>query len=234
MSYILEALRKSENERRQEEIPLLQAVHAPRQSIPPKTNHFSAKLLPWIVTLILLLGTTLGILFWQGQLPILRLEKRPMDLPEQQQAASVSEGPALEKGIPAPKPNEGLRQKKAELSLSPEAIEGEDQHILRTVIREPAPLTLSPENDEEIPVRGRKTIEIPKSMHMSPAAQADLQKMKFVGHVYSEDRGSRMIMINNKILREGDGIDADFHLDEITGTGVVLLYHSTRIPIDLF
>ena len=174
-------------------------------------------------------------------MPILHLELRHSDLPERLQVKPSSEDLVMKKDLPEQKSVEKLQQKRPQVSAektgerpSPEAVEGEDQHIVRTVIREPAPLTLAPENDDAIPVRGRKTFEISKSMDMSPSAQADLQKMNFAGHVYSEERDRRMIMINNKILREGDGIDTDFRLDEITRNGVVLLYHSTRIPIDLF
>ena len=83
-------------------------------------------------------------------------------------------------------------------------------------------------------VMNRKISDTPTASQLPPSAQADVGKMKFAGHVYSEDTARRMIMINNKILREGDAIDTDFRLQEITGSGVILLYKSTPFRIDLF
>ena len=239
MSYILEALQKSEKERQQEEAPLLQTVHT-RQVFSTQKKFLSSKLLLWILTLVILFVSTFGVLIWQGQLQIFHQEQRRTDLAEQQLPAPLPESPVVEKSLPAKQSTERPQQKKVHLSkqtgenLSPKTVPEGDPNIIRTIIREPAPLTLAQGKDEEIPVIGGKVPEISASMNLAPSVREELRKMKFAGHVYSEDRDRRMIMINNKILREGDGIDADFRLDEITRSGVILLNQSTRIRIGLF
>jgi general secretion pathway protein B len=240
MSYILEALRKSEKERKQEENPLLQAVHTPGQVFPTEKKIVSSKFLLWIFTFVLLLVSTLGVLIWRGQLPIFHLEQRHTEHVEQQIPVSLPESPVMEKRLTEQQSTEMPQRKKARLSkqtgeeLSPETAAEGDSNIIRTIIREPAPLTLARGKDDEIPAAGGKVPEISASINLSPSVQTELLKMKFAGHVYSEDRDRRMIMINNKILREGEGIDTDFRLDEITRSGVILLYQSARIRIGLF
>ena len=241
MSYILEALRKSENERKQEENPLLQVVHTPRRVFPTEKKTVSSKLLLWILTFVILLVSTMGILIWQGQLPIFHLEQNHTDLAEQQLPAPSAESPVVEKNLPAqqesterPQPTKVRLTQQTGENLSPKTVAKGDPNIIRTIIQEPAPLTLDQGQDNEIPVIGGKVSEISTSMNLSMSVREELKKMKFAGHVYSEDRDRRMIMINNKILREGDGIDADFRLDEITKNGVILLNQSKQIRIGLF
>ena len=62
----------------------------------------------------------------------------------------------------------------------------------------------------------------------------DLRNMRFAGHAYSPDPAFRLIMINNKILHQGESVDADLRLSQITENGVILVYHGTRIRINLF
>jgi general secretion pathway protein B len=240
MSYILEALRKSEKERKQEEIPLLQTVHAHRQSRATEKKGFLSIILPWIFTLVILLVAIPGVLIWQGRLPLFQPQLSLTGHPEQQIPAPLPEGPAMERGPTVQQTTERPLRMKSSLAQQTKEKQDhkiateEDPNIIRTVIREPAPLTLAQGQDDEIPVVGRKVPEISISTNVSPSVREELRKMKFAGHVYSEDRDRRMIMINNKILREGEGIDADFRLDEITRNGVILLNQSTRIRIGLF
>ena len=239
MSYILEALRKSEKERKQEENPLMQVVHT-RRDFPAEKEKVPSKLPLWILTFVILLVSTFGIFIWQEQQPIFHPRPNHTDPAEEQLPAPLPESPVVIKSLPAQQLTERPQQKKVRLTqqtgvnLSLKAVPEEDPNILKTVIREPAPLILAQGQDDEITVVGGKVSEISASMNLSPAAREELRKMKFAGHVYSEDRDRRMIMINNKILREGDGIDANFRLDEITRNGVILLNNSNQIRIGLF
>jgi general secretion pathway protein B len=238
MSYILDALRKSEKDRKRDETPILHAVHTHRQTVPAGKNIFSLKLLRWIVVLTALFIVALGISIRQGLLPISQPKQPPVDLAKQQKSDPPTE--ETDNSQDELQTAERLQHDKALISTrtladsSAKAITEKDAAPSRTVIQEPAPLTVTQGKDDEMSVINRKVSNTSTSNQLPPSVQADVGKMKFAGHVYSEDTAGRMIMINNKILREGDTIDTEFRLQEITKSGVVLLYKSTPFRIDLF
>jgi hypothetical protein len=59
---------------------------------------------------------------------------------------------------------------------------------------------------------------------LPPELKLQLPPMKFAGHTYADEPKQRMIIINNKILREGDSIDEETKLVEIIWEGVILEY----------
>jgi general secretion pathway protein B len=236
MSYILDALRKSEKDRRRDETSILHAVHTPRQVVPASKNILSSTPLRWILVPIALFIAAWGIVFQQGLLPIHQPKQPHTDSAQQQASAPPTEGLETDNNQTA----ERLQHEKALISAGTNSnpplktIAGKDVAPSRVIVQEPAPLTVTQGKDDEMSVMNRKISGIPTAGQLPPSAQADVGKMKFAGHVYAEDTARRMIMINNKILREGDPIDTDFHLQEITGSGVILLYKSTPFRIDLF
>jgi len=66
------------------------------------------------------------------------------------------------------------------------------------------------------------------------AVQRNIPEIKMEGHVYAEDPSLRMIIINNKIVHEGDLVQGTLYLEEITWEGVVLRHDTTRFCIDMF
>jgi len=238
MSYILEALQKSEKERKQDETPILQKIHAPRQVAPAGRNIFLLKPLRWILILLIFFALALGITIWQGRLSVIQPEQRHTDHTERQVPPQLPENPVINNSLSEQQPTERLQQKKTRSSsqtesrLPPGKTTAQDPDNSGAIIQEPAPLTLTQGKDDDI--IDRKVSDLHALTELPPLVQADIQMMKFAGHVYSDDRTRRMIMINNKILREGDGIDTDFRLESITRNGVILLYKSTRFRVDLF
>jgi general secretion pathway protein B len=240
MSYILDALRKSEKDRKRDETPMLHTVHTSRQAVPAGKNIFSSKLLRWIVVLLTLFIIALGISIRQGLLPISKPEQPDTNLAQQQKLAPPTENQKTENSLSEQEAAERLQHDKALIAAragsnaSLKTIAEKDPTLSSTAIQEPAPLTVTQGKDNEMSVINRKFSDTPTSNQLPPSVQADVGKMKFAGHVYSEDTAGRMIMINNKILREGDTIDTEFRLQEITKSGVVLVYKSTPFRIDLF
>ena len=78
------------------------------------------------------------------------------------------------------------------------------------------------------------TAEIPYLGSMDEEFQQRIPELKFSGHVYSPEPEMRMIMINDAVVREGDPIETDLVLDEITEDGVVISFEKTRFQIKLF
>jgi general secretion pathway protein B len=240
MSYILDALRKSEKDRRQDETPILQTLHTPRQVVPTGKSVFSSKSLLWIVVLLTLFIAALVGIVLQGWLPIHLPNQPRTDLSQQQASAPPTENQETDGHLSVQEAAEKLQHENALISAGASSnpplktIAEKNPTPSRTIVQEPAPLTVTLGKDDEMSVINRKVSDTPPSSQLPPSVQADIGKMKFAGHVYSEDKGRRMIMINNKILREGDAMDTDFRLNEITRSGVILLYKSTPFRIDLF
>lgn len=59
-------------------------------------------------------------------------------------------------------------------------------------------------------------------------------ELRFSGHVYSPEPSLRLIMINDQVVREGDPINTELLLDEISEDGVVIRYDQGRFRIKLF
>lgn len=69
--------------------------------------------------------------------------------------------------------------------------------------------------------------ELPEDLKRS------LPVLNISGHTYSQDPRRRIILINNRILREGDFVEQGLQLKEITWTGVVLDFQGTLFTISV-
>lgn len=76
--------------------------------------------------------------------------------------------------------------------------------------------------------------EIPYLADLSAETRSALPEMQFSGHVYSPSPELRLIMINESVVREGEAVNSDLFLDEITAEGLVLRYRQTRFKVQLF
>ncbi len=101
------------------------------------------------------------------------------------------------------------------------------------VVLEPAPLVAATQ-----PLVKTKTFVPPPIDHsipflrdLSPELQMQLPKLKLSGQTYSQVAKNRMIIINNKILHEGQEVDDDLRLIKITWSTVVLDYRGIRFQI---
>lgn len=204
MSFILEALKKSERERQQGQPPDLFAVHGetPAFQAPPGRR---PRLLLWagLGTLIAALG---GGYLWfgggtTGDTP-LSPTKTERAAPAKPPAAATR--PAAEPAV-APAPAE----KPIVLPTAKPAAESEGQ-FARQSAAPPA---------SAAPAKGRITI------------RPEIPTLRFSGHTYSEERSRRMIMVNNRILREGDWIDGNIRLEEITWEGVILDHQGVQLKV---
>lgn len=64
--------------------------------------------------------------------------------------------------------------------------------------------------------------------------RAQIPKLSLAGHAYSTSPAQRMVMVNNRIVREGDNIGPDLQLEEITWNGVIFRYKEIQFRIDGF
>ena len=227
MSYILDALRKSDEERkkRQEQ---QQRIYSPYSGAgrPTRKNRLTAGLIisASLLMVIFLLGggwwlsnRQQSILFQPGiSTPenVEQVQSRPdQDTRDPREPAPSmtlpQAGPPAKETAPVPEPSvSGISEREMPASDAAESATGQSQEPASTVI----PLMA----------------ELPFTI------QAQLTEMKFSGHAYSPAPELRLIMINNAVAREGEMIEPDLSLQEITENGLIMSYRGTWFRIELF
>lgn len=201
MSYILDALKKSDQERQQGTSPNLLSKHG---SIPsgmvfsPFKRHPAFWLIPGGI-LIFLAG--LGIFFFQYQGQF-----------DQRDSTKATDTASPSDKIQTPPPQVLIKEKIQ--VLEPITAAEETVSDLPTVIEQEAPQS-----------------SLPFLNDLPAAMRAKLPTLKFAGHTYSENPYQRMIIINGKILREGDMIDSNTRLAEINWEGVTIDFSGTRFQV---
>lgn len=85
---------------------------------------------------------------------------------------------------------------------------------------------------EDVPRKVAETLPLVQDLPTS--VQEGLPPLKLAGHIYSEDSAKRMIIINNRICREGEMVEKQLYLEQILREGVVLRYHDLRFRMHLF
>jgi general secretion pathway protein B len=211
MSYILEALKKSEQERAQgrEQDLLRDPVATPPP--PPAVR-------PWAVlglsTALLAGGIAIG--WWKPW------EAAP---PAARPPAPVA--PA----VPPPAPAPAAVRAEAPPAPAPAA---------RAPAAPPAPPATRPETVPKVEERKAATRPAPAKELPTPpervlalaelpaALREALPSLAIRGFVHSEDAVSRMVVINDRVLQEGDEVAPELRLERIDPEGIVLSFRGYR------
>lgn len=255
MSYILEALKKSDKERQREGIPSLQADHSPA---PVRHEARKQSLLPIFSTVVVLLVAALALSWWrfssgrapqltdspgpelspslpppvveaEAEIPVV-LESPvvpPAEVREQltQEDVSVPGGETL--AVPPPKAPPATAEALAPaIPVAPvetTAKVPEPELPVETAVKAPEP---------ELPVE--TAAPVPFLDELAPELRAEIPDFSFAGHVYGNDPARRMIIINNRIVREGESLGNGLSLEEIEANGVTLRYRALVFRVELF
>lgn len=194
MSYILDALKKSDRERQKGKVPGLNSIHDPHPSSPGNQSSYPIKFIFTTIGIILLLSISALSWYWM----------KDSSNPAESSPAIVES--VVERNKIPPPPTPVIRTSPKKLILPPS---------------QPAP----PQN-QDLSI-------IPGIEDLPPASQNSIPNLQLAGHTYSETPEKRIIIINNNILREGDWVDDNIKLIEITWTGVTLDYKGERFTVDI-
>lgn len=200
MSYLLEALKKSDKERQRGTIPDLQTDHS-RPSVRKKRQRTSSWYFPGVVALVLLCG---GGLFWWQYDP--QSAQTDESLPETVELL-------VKKETPLPIPEAKVTSPRVVVAADTESVLREERKVVPV-----ADVAFVPPLLDELPV----------------AIRAAIPDLSFAGHVYSDVPQKRLIIINNRIVREGDLVVNGLTLEKINSDGVVLRYESSVFRVKLF
>ena len=224
MSFILEALKKSENKRRKTTSPGPRTIHEPLSQSRGRKRSWPLWLLVIAVN-VLLLVWFLGP--WQKtQLQPSEQAVHSLPVPPKRQRPPVPE--LLSVLVPQPKPVEVAGQeptatqaqprKAKEKELLGEAGAGEREPVRSKEQKTANPLPV-PKNENHI----YRLAELPLAVRQQlPALQMSL-------HAYNRESASAsLVQLNNRIVREGDEVGSNLRLERITDDGVVLSYDGYR------
>lgn len=232
MSYILDALRKSDQQRRRGEVPTLQAAPAAAVERP-------AFLFYGLVGMILIVvGMAIGWLRpWRPEPPASEpVAAKPLESPPPQPApaplltmpAKVEPEPPRHEppsaavptpAAPAPK-QEGPAPARAETrGRPPVAVSAKHREVAAVTPEEHAGKGLSDAAAEQ-KLMTRSDLPAP--------IQQELPPMSVAMHVYSSQPRERLVSIDNRILREGDYLAPDLRLEQITPVGMIFSYRGYR------
>jgi len=237
MSYILEALRKAEQERKLGQPPSLQAVmqHEVAETRPPRRR-------------LLLVALTIAALL---ALVVMALLLRQRGNPAGQTPAAVpppqAEAPALTPPAPAASgvavPQDVASLDDLAAPQPPAATEELDTMETVPAPRSAAPVAVrpappplpqaieepvsEPELDEASDIE-TEVPEVPLLRDMPPNYRADFPALSVEVHVYDDNPGKRWIMIGGRRYREGEALSEGPRIAEITPEGIVFDHRGQR------
>ena len=201
MSYILDALRKSDQQRQHGMAPTLSSA-----PIVSPTSAYTQEKTAWLpigLLSIALIGTgvTIGWLRpWQQD------EAAPTP-------AAVAAKPAITTPVPAIVPATVVQTTTKAEPAAPEIGD-----------RPQFPL----ENRGLSPISAVPPIPSPISKPQPPTSQPELPNVSITVHAYSANPRERIAAINRRLLHEGDEVAPGLKLEQITEDGVILSFRGRR------
>lgn len=225
MSYILDALKKSDRERQRGKAPGLNSIHEPHD--PSPEDRSSRQQVKYIFTAIgIILLISIPAMTWYSMKDftspppsgVIKETKETTAKPEKDlRPTPTTESPKLkDNDRTSPPPPSQITARPEKTILTP------DQ-------------TNPPQEEKEITASppSHKPPEIPDIESLPPSIQTTIPDLHFAGHTYSENPAQRLIIINDNILREGDKINSTIKLVEITWTGVILDQNGRQFAVNI-
>ena len=203
MSFILDALRKSERERQSNQEPGVAQLW---------THGKRGNRAFWIPLVMLLVGLNLSLLVF------LWIKGSPEPAEETTTINAVNNTAATRPAAVNPEPVISAGQMdQSSRRLSSEIVAEEAAAPLTANTARPAPAVPQTRSDNSDPYKN-----LPSLMELALAGSIDLPPMRLDIHVYSEQPAERFVFINMKKYREGDPLVEGPVLEAITSQGVVL------------
>jgi general secretion pathway protein B len=236
MSFILDALKKSESDRQRQNGPALFEVRV----APPRTR------LPlWAIAIALLLVVNLGVVIWMllrhqehARTPLASTTAAPATGLPAAAAGAQPQSPGASTAAPAgtatpvpvvatsapasagtaPPASPGASPAPAAAPPAAEAANAADY----APAEEPAPSALGSH------VRRGTESGVPLYQDLTTTAGTRLPQLRLDLHVFAARPQDRFVMINMHKLREGDTLPEGVHVDSITPEGAVLSFNGSK------
>lgn len=208
MSYILDALKKAEQKRRQGAVPDLLTVHER-----PADNTRKIAWWPYISLTVLLLGSGVILAFFYKAHP------------------GMSGNDRIQAAIP--QPAQIVPQAPEPVTSRPaQPVQTEKVPAVQAPTREAGTRKVddaAPHSDTQMPeTRPSPKPVLLKENELPPGIQQELPRIVVSAHLYDANPAARIVSINGNIVHEGQDVAAGFRLEKITQDGVVLNYKGYR------
>jgi general secretion pathway protein B len=247
MSYILDALKKSEKDRKRGKVPDLLTS---QDTFGKKTK----KRLLWPYILILVLMINAGILLfllkpWHSKKPVIVSysnsirQQQPAEVPKVETPASTPSPDNKNKETPDVTPKPVYSANKSE-TISPKKAKIQDISNHYQAQQKPGEETPQPvpEENQEMGHPAEKqqpasepdpslTKRIIEMRELPVLVLNSLPPLTFSVFIYSDDPNSRIVSINGKTLKEGQALSEDIKLLKIVPDGVILSYQNYRFHV---
>ena len=221
MSFILDALKKSENERQQQ-------ASTEFAAIPAATATQGAPRWVWVLIGLLVVNVAIvGIAMLRNDTsPPATSAPRPAGLPQQ-----VEPPPAELADDDASEPSFAERISTAAASRPAPRQDPAPQQTSNAAPAKPVERTSTPRPGPQAPVSETSSQALPTLNEVRLNEGVDLPDLHIDIHVYSERPTDRFVFINMQKHQEGSVLAAGPRVAEITTDGVVLDYRGTRFVL---
>ena len=247
MSYILDALRKSEQQRLQGEAPLLVSTQL-SSNVEKQPTYLLYGL---VASTLICAGILIG--WWRpwqqhktepinGSIALAQDEAKLPQVPPMPQQPPHELGQAVQKSIPTTKlateavdNRRDLPKPKLKLTLKPAEQPHQSQNsktlskVPEQIVDEAATPTMeraiphSPEPYDTIDEAAQEQ-KIVAMTELPLAIQQEIPKMSISGHAYSTVPKERIVGINDRLLQEGEYLSPGLRLEQITTDGLIFSY----------
>jgi general secretion pathway protein B len=219
MSYILDALKRSEAERNRGAVP---GLHSPQVSGPlPHTDRALSSRGWWFGAAALVL-TVFAVGLWAWRTP--STDAVVAVLP----TASATYRPSPAALASAPSPQQATPAARPSSSTVPTQPAAPARETTRTPAAKAVPVKAAPSQaapSQAVPVSAPLLSELPEDL------RRQIPALNITGVVYSENPGQRLLLVNNQVLTQGSAVAPELSLDEIQPRSSVLSFRGTRFRV---
>ena len=205
MSYILDALNKSEQEKTETKTPGLNTVHQRVERPDSRTPQ------RWqiIVGVILTLNVA-ALAAWYF------ISSDSADTEMSVQPPPRSSLPAIIENTPTASRSQSQSVER-QRPQSPTVVRPESARNTRQV-------------QQAMPIQ-RAPATVPRTVTVD--ARTRLAAIRFSSHIFAADQALRMVVVDGQRMKEGDTLSGGIRLEQITEDGVIFQHDGTRYPIDV-
>lgn len=243
MSYILDALKKAEAERNSESVP---GIHTQPVFVATHAAPVSLRRMPWLWIGATVAALGLGALAWfkpwepprqSGAQPPASTQAvppatAPLQTPEPSPAPPLAAAPVVPvtPAVPArPAAEAGETSEKPAKPAKPKAAPAREPDSGKAAAPAAArakPPSKEPEAANDLPAPAEPKVV---ALHELPDnIRREIPPLSIGGYLYSGNKADRTVLINQKLLREGDRVAPDLLLERLTTSGLVLNYKGYR------
>ena len=229
MSYILDALRRSEEERQRGTAPNLLTS----QAAAAKETRKNRLLL--LLILAVLLNACIFI-WWLSPWRVVTHETargKGSSTSSKPVTTLPAEGAAqsLQKGLVSQLKTEDL-QKEVRVSPAP-SVKRESGQSSSSLLPQETGKRVSSDHQQGSNAGSDSGKKLLSLRELPPSVQQGLPEMSITVHYYDSNPASRMVSINNRTMGEGQEFVAGLKLEEITPYGAIFSYQNYRFHLDL-